>query len=190
MGNFNGPDKRLIDHLNQFRIKILTKEEHRQLELLKFDSLQNNHIKLHTVYKYQKIGYDIRSDFILCQSSSSNIPYSNVQDIIKNVKLGKECIAYLQWDYKEKRKMLIGNLLKNHHVSCYKIDLIEMRPRESFVHYCKVRQSYFSENDHIDAIIANFISYPIQKKLILSQIINHNDIQGYIFKIYVKMLYV
>lgn len=197
MGNILNfePDVKLIRHLDNFHIKILNKYEHRQLEQFKFDILyRQNNVKLYTTYEYQKIGYNIPTNFILCKSSS-------IEDIIENTKLGSESIAYISWDYHEHKKILsINNILENPRISCYKLDLIEMHAigtlrdcktlRNHYFRENQDDQTYFKENNIIKGILYNFGYCPIQKSLLLNHIIEHNDIRSYIFKLYVRMLYV
>ena len=199
MGNiFNlQPDIKLIKQLNNFHIKILNTDEHKKLERFKFEvKLKKHNVSLFTTYSYQQIDHYLPTNFILCKSSS-------VDEIIKNILLGEESITYLSWDSKEQKNMLyIKDILCNPTISCYRLDLIEIHPNV-MTRSCKTLHKrrnlkleddlvYFSENYIIDGILTNFVIYPINKILLLTDLVNYyniSDVKLNILNLYISMLY-
>lgn len=199
MGNiFNSePDIKLIKHLNNFHIKILNNEERQKLEKFKYEvKLKQHNVSLFTTYPYQQINNYLSTNFILCKSSS-------VDEIIKNILLGDESITYLSWDFKEEKDMLyIKDILCNPIISCYRLDLIEIHPN-IMTKSCKILHKrhnlkseddfvYFSENYIIDGIMSNFVIYPINKILLLTDLLNYyniSDVKLNILNLYIRMLY-
>lgn len=183
----------LRNHLNDFRILYLSEDDHIKLRRFKFGVEHgDNKCHMYTTYDYQTIDYNIATDFILCQSSS-------IDKIIENVKLGKESLAYLKWDFHEGKDMFMLKNILDEKISCYKVDLIEIHVINT-LKSCKTLRyhkkfnaqddkSYFKENDIIDCILYQFMYYPLQKKLLLTTLIM-KDIQDYIFNIYIQQLYV
>lgn len=201
MGNIinQQPDIKLLKHLDNFHIKILTKDEIHKLEEFRFRSQFNeNSVKLFTTYEYQKIRWSLRINFILCKSKS-------IDDIIKNITLGYESIAYMSWDYhKSKDPLYVNDIWTKTKISAYDIDLVEMHATKTskscktlrYHDYLKYQddKSFYQENDLIDGIIFNFVYYPIIKNLLLTQIIkNYNiptDIRLHILMLYIRSLYI
>jgi hypothetical protein len=196
MGNIlnTQSDPKLINHLN--------KKDHQQLEEFKLRvKLGQSNASLFTVYEYQKTPYRLKTDFILCKSSS-------VDEIIENILNGDESIAHLSWDtydshYDYNGKLYIKDLFMNPKISRHSIDLIEIHAHMTSK-ICKTLrrhpslknqddQSSFNENNIIDGIIINFIVYPISKILLLTEImIKYNlilDIKSNILNRYIRTLY-
>lgn len=204
MGNIlnSQPDPKLISHLNNFHIKILNENEITKLNRFKFKvNFGQTNASLFTTYSYQKIGHDLKTDFILCKSES-------VDEIIENILNGDESIVHLSWDtydshYDYNGKLYLKDLINNPKISCYSIDLIEIHAHmtskicKTLRRHSSIKnqddQSYFVENDIIDGIVANFIVYPISKILLLTEIIMIYglilDIRSNILNRYIKMLY-
>ena len=200
MGNILNPkpDINLIRHLSNFHIKILNENEHRDLERFKFKVQSKEHdVSLFTTYEYQKIDHYFATNFMLCKSSS-------VDEVIKNVLLGEESIAHFFWDYREEKDIFhIKDILQKPTISCSKINLVEIHSNmtsKSCItlrnhHYLKNQDNrkYFSENDIIDGIISNFVTYPKYKILLLTVLLSNNniiDIRLNILNLYIRMLYV
>ena len=200
MGNIlnSQPDINLINHLNNFHIKVLNKKEHEQLEKLKFEnSLRVSNISLFTTYSYQTIDQCLRTNFILCKSLT-------IDEIIENIFLGKESISYFLWNHfiRKKGTLYIKDILGDPFILSNKIDLIEMHSIVTSKSCKTLRnhpnlkmqddQTYFSENDIIDGIMANFVIYPIKKILLLNILLlkqNILDVKLNILNLYIKMLY-
>jgi hypothetical protein len=180
---------KLINHLNNFHIKVLNQKEHQELEKFRSNSkLKQNNMSLFTTYSYQKIGGCLPTNFILCKSSTVN-------EIIKNTLIGEESIAYLCWNYDQKEKVLfVKDILENLTLSSNKIDLIEIHSIKTSKS-CKTlrfhphikkqdNQTCFSESYIINGIMDNFVIYPIKKILL-----NNLDVKSNILNLYIGLLY-
>ena len=198
MGNIldSQPNIKLINHLNNFHIKLLNQKEHQELEKFRFNSkLKQNNMSLFTTYSHQTIGSYLPTNFILCKSSTVN-------EIIKNTLIGEESIGYLCWNQKEKI-LSIKDIFQNLTLSSNKIDLIEMHSITTskscktlrFHSHIKNQddQTCFSESYIINGIMDNFVIYPIKKILLLDDLsLNNNiilDVKSNILNLYIRMLY-
>lgn len=198
MGNLinHQPNRELLSHLNNFHIKLLTYDEHKQFEKFRINSMDKlNSATLYTLYKYQKPDDLYESDFILCKSDS-------IDDIIANTLSGHESVSYIWYAGVRCPQLSIKCFLSNK-ISRDELSLVEMHILET-VKSCKTLRQYnnvknqddisqFTRSDLIDGIMDNFVYYPPIKSLLLTCIIDYYnvipDVRLHIFNIYVRMLY-
>lgn len=188
----------VINHLNNFHIKLLNENEHKQLQKFKIETrLGQNNNTLFTTYPYQKIG-GLSANFILCKSKT-------VDEIIKNNLIGKESILHLSWNYsleKTQKTLSIKDFFVKPIISHYELDLIEIhsvitsKSCKTLLKHDNIKnqedQTYFYENDIIDGIMVNFVIYPPKKILLLNYLMLNNnilDVEPNILNLYITMIY-